>query len=483
MPITVVCPACEARLKARDSAAGKRFKCPKCAQPLLVPGRRPAPGPFTVEHDSVLDILKQYGSATPSSREAEERIFADLAAAGLARKEGNVYVYTGAHLADARFVGRVCCFDGVTRDVYEDPDGRQWVTGDIGRLYGSWLPRGDNQALRAAADERITPQPAATSPARDASPKPVLRGRPLPPDPQARAAGSPPRRPKLKGSDADLVKAILVIGFWICVFGNAISVGFKIALWWGLVWVTALYGCFLLFVFSLALPARFKRKRQALEAERKKREHEAWLRTPQGIASQEEEREKLQRQQEEEERRRKEAEESAARAKWRQYHESKTMADVSRMSGKEFKEFLARLFSRMGYTEVSLTPPNDQGGDLLCLSPSGSRIVIQAKRWTGSVGNSAVQELLGAMRHYGRAEGMVVTNSTFTDAARELAKKGSDIVLRDGRWLEEQIRKFFPPEIPEFNWEVYNRVVKDWQPPRTGGTRKSKSRRYGRRRW
>src|SRR5438132_6669600 len=69
----------------------------------------------------------------------------------------------------------------------------------------------------------------------------------------------------------------------------------------------------------------------------------------------------------EKERARKEAEEAACRTIWRIYHESKTMDDVSRMSGTQFEEFLARLFSHMGYTEISLTPPNDQGGDLLCL--------------------------------------------------------------------------------------------------------------------
>lgn len=128
------------------------------------------------------------------------------------------------------------------------------------------------------------------------------------------------------------------------------------------------------------------------------------------------------RRKEEEELRRKE-EELAAQVKWKAYHESKTMADIGKMSGTQFEEFLARLFARMGYTEIRLTETNDQGGDLLCLSPSGVRLVIQAKRWRNSVGNGAVQELLGAMLFYDRDEGMVVTNSTFTVAAIKLAGK------------------------------------------------------------
>jgi hypothetical protein len=239
---------------------------------------------------------------------------------------------------------------------------------------------------------------------------------------------------------------------------------------------TLLLSVFLLF-------AHLKNKTEKQRTQRKQAEHETWLRTPEGMAWQEAEREKQRKQQEVDERRRKEAEESAAREKWRLYHESKTMDEISMMSGTEFEEFLARLFSRMGYADIQLTPVNDQGGDLLCLSPSGRRIVIQAKRWKGSVGNEAVQELLGAMRNYGCTEGMVVTNSTFTQAAYELAKKGSDVVLRDGRWLEEQIKTFLPPEIPEFSWEEYKRVVKDYQPPHTRGAKRTNFGRRSRRRW
>jgi hypothetical protein len=42
--------------------------------------------------------------------------------------------------SEPRAVGRVPFADGVTRDVHEDADGRQWVTGYDGeRVYGVWL--------------------------------------------------------------------------------------------------------------------------------------------------------------------------------------------------------------------------------------------------------------------------------------------------------------------------------------------------------
>ncbi len=61
-------------------------------------------------------------------------------------------------MSDARVIGRASV-GGVPCDVYEDPDGRQWVFAYGSRLYGLWLPKEDKQAPRAASDERITLPP------------------------------------------------------------------------------------------------------------------------------------------------------------------------------------------------------------------------------------------------------------------------------------------------------------------------------------
>ena len=37
MPIAVVCPSCAAKMRAPDSAAGRKTKCPKCGTALVVP--------------------------------------------------------------------------------------------------------------------------------------------------------------------------------------------------------------------------------------------------------------------------------------------------------------------------------------------------------------------------------------------------------------------------------------------------------------
>ncbi len=163
----------------------------------------------------------------------------------------------------------------------------------------------------------------------------------------------------------------------------------------------------------------------------------------------------------EKERIRKEAEVAAAATLWRAYYESKTMNDISKMSGIQFEGFLAHLFLLMGFTQIELTPPTDQGGDLLCVSPSGESVAVQAKRWKGKLGNAAVQEVLGAMRHYRRSKGIVVTNSTFTRAAVQLAESDCDVTLCDKQWLEAQIRKYFPPDVPEFNRERFDQIIEE----------------------
>ncbi|HEX5273021.1 MAG TPA: hypothetical protein VFW33_21135 [Gemmataceae bacterium] len=45
---------------------------------------------------------------------------------------------------EPRVIGSTPFTDGVSREVYEDADGRQWVTGYDGeRVYGVWLVTAD----------------------------------------------------------------------------------------------------------------------------------------------------------------------------------------------------------------------------------------------------------------------------------------------------------------------------------------------------
>jgi hypothetical protein len=55
---------------------------------------------------------------------------------------------------DSRVIGRVPFVDGVTRDVYEDGEGRHWVAGYDGeRVYGVWLVPADEPVMVKCAGE------------------------------------------------------------------------------------------------------------------------------------------------------------------------------------------------------------------------------------------------------------------------------------------------------------------------------------------
>jgi restriction system protein len=106
------------------------------------------------------------------------------------------------------------------------------------------------------------------------------------------------------------------------------------------------------------------------------------------------------------------------------------------MSGIEFEAYVSELLRSVGVKDLSATPvTGDQGADLL-FTWNGDKYVVQAKRYSGSVGNKAVQEAHAAKGFYGCQKAWVVSNSWFTPSARALAKELS-IVLVDGDQLSD----------------------------------------------
>ncbi|MGU3779539.1 restriction endonuclease [Burkholderia metallica] len=97
-----------------------------------------------------------------------------------------------------------------------------------------------------------------------------------------------------------------------------------------------------------------------------------------------------------------------------------TMYHIDAMNGYDFEKFLGEIFQSAGFDVEGTKLSGDQGADLF-VSKFGKKIVIQAKNYSGSVGNKAVQEALSAKSFYGCDEAMVVTNSYFTRSASELA--------------------------------------------------------------
>jgi len=109
-----------------------------------------------------------------------------------------------------------------------------------------------------------------------------------------------------------------------------------------------------------------------------------------------------------------------------------TIYAIDVMDGHQFEEFLHHLFATIGFDVQLGKRTADQGADLFA-QKFGRKIVIQAKNYTDSVGNSAVQQVLAAKVFYGCDDAMVITSSYFTPSAKALAEAaGVKLVDRTG---------------------------------------------------
>jgi restriction system protein len=102
--------------------------------------------------------------------------------------------------------------------------------------------------------------------------------------------------------------------------------------------------------------------------------------------------------------------------------------DIDSMDGIQFEYYLKEVYLSRGYRVEVTNASGDYGADLL-LHKDGKKIVVQAKRYSKDVGIKAVQEVMGAKSYYQADEAWVVSNSYFTKAAKELAQKGSVLLV------------------------------------------------------
>ncbi len=109
------------------------------------------------------------------------------------------------------------------------------------------------------------------------------------------------------------------------------------------------------------------------------------------------------------------------------------------MSGVEFEVYISNLLKESGFIVTGTPKTGDQGADII-VKRNNRTIAIQAKRYKGTVGNKAVQEVVGAIRYYNCDEGWVITDSRFTKSAQDLASK-NHIKLIDGSDLEQFNKK------------------------------------------
>lgn len=89
--------------------------------------------------------------------------------------------------------------------------------------------------------------------------------------------------------------------------------------------------------------------------------------------------------------------------------------------GWQFEKYTANLLKKLGYSNIKVTSGSgDYGVDVLA-SKSGIKYAIQCKLYSNPVGNKAIQEIYSGKDFYKCDVAVVITNSTFTKAAIQLA--------------------------------------------------------------
>lgn len=119
--------------------------------------------------------------------------------------------------------------------------------------------------------------------------------------------------------------------------------------------------------------------------------------------------------------------------------DKKTIEDVDLMSGKEFEHFISELFKKFGYQTEVTKASGDQGIDIIA-TKGLVKVAIQAKCYSGVVGNHAIMEAVAGMKYYNANKCMVITNNFFTKSARELAESNG-VELWDRSVLIEKIEE------------------------------------------
>jgi len=121
--------------------------------------------------------------------------------------------------------------------------------------------------------------------------------------------------------------------------------------------------------------------------------------------------------------------------------------NLAAMDWEDFEHLIRELFEKefeSGGGEVKITQASRDGGvDAVAFDPDpirGGKIVIQAKRYTNTVGVSAVRDLYGTILNEGATKGILVSTADYGPDAYEFAK-GKPITLLNGSNLLHLLEK------------------------------------------
>ena len=102
----------------------------------------------------------------------------------------------------------------------------------------------------------------------------------------------------------------------------------------------------------------------------------------------------------------------------------------SNISPLEFEKDICVKLKKLGFRAETTKASGDQGVDVIA-ERNDIKFAIQCKFYSSPVGNKAVQEVCAGRDFYDADYGVVVTNNTYTPAAKKLADKNEIILLND----------------------------------------------------
>ncbi|MBF2065573.1 MAG: restriction endonuclease [Calothrix sp. C42_A2020_038] len=119
-------------------------------------------------------------------------------------------------------------------------------------------------------------------------------------------------------------------------------------------------------------------------------------------------------------------------------HDSQILKKIDLMTGQQFENFIISILDRLGYVASETATTRDFGADCIIIKGS-TTIVGQIKRSKKKVGVKAVQEVVGAVKHYDADKAIVISNNYFSEEAHQLANS-NDVELWNRLMLMELIQ-------------------------------------------
>jgi Restriction endonuclease len=119
-----------------------------------------------------------------------------------------------------------------------------------------------------------------------------------------------------------------------------------------------------------------------------------------------------------------------------------TKEDIQDKTGLSFEEKCLKLLEKLGFTCQRTAITGDGGIDIVAISNEPllkGTYIVQCKNWKNPVGEPPLRDLYGVVASENANKGILITSSTFTEAAQNFAR-GKNIELIDGDQLQQLIQ-------------------------------------------